>query len=161
MHNLYTQYMFHLHLHGVVEISSHPAQPSLPFLLRPYFFQKVLMFPQQLLCRSHVHTHFFTSQLLPDAFCPQQEPAAVLQEGLLILGLLQKVTLPLGLQLEVYQKPLHVLHLLRDGLALCRVGVLNTRTQKIGRTASEIWSLNQCPLKVINLDIYTFVKKVR
>lgn len=151
------------HLHGVVEISPHFAQPSLPFLLRPYFFQKVLMFPQQLLCRSHVHTHFFTSQLLPDAFCPQQEPAAVLQEGLLILGLLQKVMLPLGLQFEVYQKPLHVLHLLRDGLALCRVGVFNTTarsiTQKIGRTASEIWSLNQCLLKVINLDIYTFVKK--
>lgn len=140
MHNLYTQPMFHFH--GSVEISPHPAQSSLPFLLRPYFFQKVLMFPQQMLCRSHIHTHFFTSQLLPDAFCPQQEPAAVLQKGLLILGLLQKVTLPLGLQLQVYQKTFHVLHLHCDGLALCRVGVLNatarSKTQKIRRTASEI-----------------------
>lgn len=98
---------------------------SLPFILRANFYQQVLVFLQQLLCRSHVQTHFFTAQLLPDALCPQQEPAAVLQEGLLVLGPLQNVTLLLDLQLQLCQEPLHVFYLLSDGPALCWVGVLD------------------------------------
>lgn len=123
---MYMIYMFHFHSTVVISPpSAHPARISLPFILRANFKEQVLMFLQQLLCRCHVQTHFLTAQLLPNALCPQQEPTAVLQEGLLVLGPLQNVLLLLDLQLELCQKPLHVFYLLRDGPALCRVGVLD------------------------------------
>lgn len=136
-HDFYTQYMYTMdlfHLYSIVTLpySPHSDRMSLPFFLGPNFLQQVLMFFQQLLRRSYIHTHFLTAHLLPNSFRPQQEPATVLQEGLLILGLLQNVLLLLGLHLEFCQKPLHVLHLLSDGPALCRVSVLNpTRRNKI------------------------------